>query len=161
MKIEKRIIQINKFSYSKFYKNEDREDFAAWAVLKTWERVKGKKTQPTLKNLYIDYLRHLNDDRSKGFEDRKKIYNAMPSIETIMDFPDECIKTHKHDSIFSDSIKTLRGGIRIIFILLYGYGWTIREVAFLFGLNDTRICQLRNKCIKILRHKYVRKDEYE
>ena len=130
-----------KYARKKGMNGVDAEDFRGWAIIKIIERKLGNKTTPFFEQLFIDYYRE-----SKTNKQRVNNTNEHADIE----FATKQVGYNQHkDADANEITKTittvfdsLPQKLRVVYILHTVYQYKSTEIAYIFGVHETRISQL-------------------
>jgi hypothetical protein len=146
------------FARSKGFSYEDSEDFCSYSVVKILERQQAGLTTPSNKNLFIDYLRHLHDNRIKNFKAKHALAHAKLDIDKhINSISSVSLAEANFDSLLCESLKYLKGFYRIVYIMKYIYNWSIKDIGFLTGVSGSNI----SRTTAIIKRKLIKRQKFE
>lgn len=115
----------------------DAEDFAQEAVQKL-----SSGRQTTLENLFIDYLRHYYGRKLKGAHNKTMERLAYTVLDSAMN-PRGILEDKPRDTMNAEDcarlVNYLKGEGRALFILRYVWGYSLKELGYLYGVTDSAI----------------------
>lgn len=148
MKLIDKYNSLKHFALTKGMTNEEAEDFRGWAIIKILEREKQNLTNPQFRRLYVDYLRNTRGSTRSNNDDARKKFNnpTTKDVETCEKNGYVSIDYNKYEK----KLGTIKGLSRMMFVLKNIYGYSSREIAFMYGCHETRISQILDDIEKLM-----------
>jgi len=75
----------------------------------------------------------------------------IEQIRGDLDDPEDNLSTSQLDDVVSEAIQRLSEKERIAVSMSYMEGYTLREIGGVLGVSESRVCQIRNKAMRLLR----------
>ena len=145
------------FSRKRFFNEQDREDFRAYAIIKI---IEGRKA--TFRQLFTDYLREFKGDaRSRNFESQRSVrvpecYDRGTSEREaalgVQKSRDNLRGTFgPDDRTVRRYIADMQGNDGVIANMYFAERYNEKEIADIYGLTESRICQILGRIKNILK----------